>query len=82
MLPIFASAGMGKGALVAEVIKNLKKEEVLYHFCGAGAANNLQAILYHFILQGKNYWNKNALFEKFKNRLERLPYIFFFHYFN
>ena len=73
VLPIFAPAGMGKGALVAEVIKNLKKEEVLYHFCGSGAANNLQAILYHFILQGKNCWNKNVLSEKFKNRLERLP---------
>ena len=74
VLPIYAPAGMGKGALVAEVIKQLKnKEKVLYHFCGAGAANNLQAILYHFILQGKNYWNKNALSEKFKNRLERLP---------
>ena len=74
VLPIYAPAGMGKGALVAEVIKQLNnKEKVLYHFCGAGAANNLQAILYHFIIQGKNYWNKNALSEKFKNRLERLP---------
>ena len=74
VLPIYAAAGMGKGALVAEVIKQLNnKEKVLYHFCGTGAANNLQAVLYHFILQGKKYWKTNNLPEKFKNRLERLP---------
>jgi hypothetical protein len=77
VLPIFAPAGMGKGALVAKVIKNFKDKKInhLYHFCGSRNANNLQAILYHLILQGKEneYWNTNSLSEKFKNRLERLP---------
>jgi len=45
------------------------------HFCGSGAANNLQAILYSLIIQGKEnkYWNAQSLPEKFKNKLERLP---------
>ena len=79
VLPIFASAGLGKGALVAELIKNLKanknKTKHLFHFCGSGAANNLQAILYSLIIQGKDekYWNAQSLPEKFKNKLERLP---------
>jgi hypothetical protein len=77
VLPIFAPAGLGKGALVAELIKNLKenKSKHLFHFCGSGAANNLQAILYSLIIQGKEnkYWNAQSLPEKFKNKLERLP---------
>lgn len=77
VLPIFAPAGLGKGALVAELIKNLKenKSKHLFHFCGSGAANNLQAVLYSLIIQGKvnNYWNSQSLPEKFKNKLERLP---------
>jgi hypothetical protein len=77
VLPIFAPAGLGKGALVAELIKNLKnnKTKHLFHFCGSGAANNLQAILYSLIIQGKEnkYWNVQTLPEKFKNKLERLP---------
>lgn len=77
VLPIFAPAGLGKGALVAELIKNLKdnKTKHLFHFCGSGPANNLQAILYSLIIQGieKNYWNSQSLPEKFKNKLERLP---------
>lgn len=77
ILPIFAPAGLGKGALVAELIKNLKdnKTKHLFHFCGSGAANNLQAILYSLIIQGKEkkYWNAQSLPEKFKNKLERLP---------
>ena len=79
VLPIFAPAGLGKGALVAELIKNLKenKSKHLFHFCGSGAANNLQAILYSLIIQGngkeKKYWNVQSLPEKFKNKLERLP---------
>ena len=79
VLPIFAPAGLGKGALVAELIKNLKdnknKTKHLFHFCGSGPANNLQAILYSLIIQGieKNYWNSQSLSEKFKNKLERLP---------
>ena len=77
VLPIFAPAGLGKGALAAELIKNLKdnKTKHLFHFCGSGSANNLQAILYSLIIQGieKNYWNSQSLQEKFKNKLERLP---------
>jgi hypothetical protein len=77
VLPIFAPAGLGKGALVAEVIKNLKEKNIkhLFHFCGSGPANNLQAILYSLIIQGieKNYWDSQSLPEKFKNKLERLP---------
>lgn len=79
VLPIFAPAGLGKGALVAELIKNLKdnkhKIKHLFHFCGSGAANNLQAILYSLIIQGKEnkYWNAQSLPEKFKKKLERLP---------
>ena len=79
VLPIFAPAGLGKGALVAELIKNLKdnknKNKHLFHFCGSGPANNLQAILYSLIIQGieKNYWNSQSLPEKFKSKLERLP---------
>jgi hypothetical protein len=77
VLPIFAPAGLGKGALVAEVIKNLKEKNIkhLFHFCGSGAANNLQAILYHLIIEGneKKYWNTHSLSTKFQNRLNRLP---------
>jgi DNA-binding ferritin-like protein (Dps family) len=77
VLPIYAPAGLGKGALVAELIKNLRenKNKHLFHFCGSGAANNLQAILYSLIIQGKEnkYWNAQSLPEKFKNKLERLP---------
>jgi hypothetical protein len=79
VLPIFAPAGLGKGALVAELIKNLKENKnqtkYLFHFCGSGAANNLQAILYSLIIQGKEnkYWNTLALSAKFQNKLERLP---------
>jgi hypothetical protein len=89
VMPIFAPAGLGKGALVAEVIKHLKNQEIntLFHFCGSGSQNNLHAILYHLIIQGKNYdyldkhknkqkkdiWNKNALSQKVQGRIDRLP---------
>jgi hypothetical protein len=89
VLPIFAPAGLGKGALVAEVIKHLKNQEIstLFHFCGSGSQNNLHAILYHLIIQGKNYdyldkhnnkqkkdiWNKTALSQKAQLRIDRLP---------
>ena len=77
VLPIFAPAGLGKGALVANVIKNLQESKIehLFHFCGSGAANNLQAILYHLIIQGneKKYWNTDLLSTKFQNRLAKLP---------
>lgn len=89
VLPIFAPAGLGKGALVAEVIKNLKDKKLnhLYHFCGSGNANNLQAILYSLIIQGgwdkdineiiktpaKSIWNVKNLPPKFQNRFARFP---------
>ena len=75
VLPIFAPAGIGKGALVSEVIIESKKHKsrCLYHFCGSGQHNNLQAILYHFILQGQNFWNKKSLSALMQRRLDKLP---------
>lgn len=80
VLPIFAPAGMGKGALIAEVIKELKgKQPMMFHFCGSGKTNNLHSVLYHFILQGKNMpglngvsiWESND--EKINSRLQKFP---------
>jgi len=88
VLPIFAPAGLGKGALVAKVIGNLKEMNIkhLYHFCESGAKNNLQAILYHFIIQGgwdkdinkiikdnKSIWKINNLSPKIRGRFTRFP---------
>ena len=90
VFPIFAPAGLGKGALVAKVIENLKEKNIkhLFHYCGSGAANNLQAILYHLIIQGKGYkikdpvsdkedtivvWKSENLSEKFKGKYNRFP---------
>jgi cysteinyl-tRNA synthetase len=79
---------LGKGALVAKVKDELDKENIkhLFHFCGSGAANNLQAILYHFIIQGgwdkdinkmikdnKSIWKINNLSPKIKGRFTRFP---------
>jgi hypothetical protein len=66
-------AGMGKGALIADVIEQLKKDktQVLYHFCGAGIQNSLHATLYHLIIQGKEYWNRSD--ESLDRKLNRLP---------
>jgi hypothetical protein len=75
MLCVKSPAGMGKGALLADVIEQLKKDksQVLFHFCGAGIQNSLHAVLYHFILQGKRaqYWKTDD--EQIQNKLERLP---------
>ena len=85
ILPIYAEAGMGKGAISAEVIEQLKKTQipVLYHFCGSGMQNNLHAILYHLILQGKRnqWWNTSD--ENVAKKLDRLPskYIDLIHFF-
>ena len=91
ILPVYSSAGMGKGALMADIICKLQEEKipVLYHFCGAGVHNSLHATLYHFILQGLKYkpfdgislWNnKNENIEK---KLKRMPskYIDLIHFF-
>ena len=58
ILPIFSQAGMGKGALIADVISKLSDENipVLYHFCNSGLANNLHAILCHLILGKDALW--------------------------
>ena len=75
ILCIKSPAGMGKGALIADVIEELKqdKSQVLFHFCGAGIQNSLHATLYHFILQGQRhqYWEQTD--EIIKRKLERLP---------
>lgn len=89
VLPIFAPAGLGKGALVAKVKDSLDKKNIkhLLHFCGSGAANNLQAILYSLIIQGgwdkdineiikkpdKSIWNIKNLSPKLQNRFARFP---------
>lgn len=54
VLPIYSEAGMGKGALSAGIISELKDVNipVLFHFSHAGLGNNLMMILFHFLLQG------------------------------
>ncbi|MFM1795053.1 MAG: ATPase domain [Bacteroidota bacterium] len=85
VLCVKSPAGMGKGALIANVIEQLKSEktQVLYHYCGAGIQNSLHATLYHFILQGlrNQYWLKTD--EAIQRKLERLPskYIDVIHFF-
>ena len=75
MLCVKSPAGMGKGALIADVIQQLKEDrtQVLYHFCGAGMQNSLHATLYHFILQGARtaYWDRSN--ETIDRMLNRLP---------
>jgi hypothetical protein len=73
LLCVKSPAGMGKGALIADVIEQLKKDktQVLYHFCGAGIQNSLHATLYHLIIQGKEYWNRSD--ESLDRKLNRLP---------
>lgn len=73
---VFSQAGMGKGALLANVIRELKVAgiPVLYHFCGSGVHNNLQAVLYHFMLQGNKrlqIWNTSD--KEVSQKLERMP---------
>ena len=75
ILTVKSPAGMGKGALMADLIEKLKKEnlQTLYHFCGAGLHNSLHAILYHLILQGKKseYWKTEDV--DILRKLDRLP---------
>ena len=75
LLCVKSPAGMGKGALIADVIEKLKedKTQVLYHFCGAGIQNSLHATLYHFIIQGQKsqYWEVSD--ESIQRKLDRLP---------
>ena len=71
VLRVYSQAGMGKGALMADVISQLEQHElegvrspipVLYHFCGSGVKNHLQAVLYHLMLQGRRLqiWDEKA----------------------
>lgn len=75
ILTIKSPAGMGKGALIADVIHSLieQKTQVLFHFCGSGIQNSLHAALYHFIIQGKRgqYWDTAD--ETIQRKLERMP---------
>lgn len=75
ILCIKSPAGMGKGALIADVVEQLKQDrtQVLFHFCGAGIQNSLHATLYHFILQGfrQQYWETTG--EINQRKLQRLP---------
>ena len=84
VLPIYSEAGMGKGALIAGIIKELQASHTptMYHFCGSGMANSLHAILYHFILLGKKGGSKPKSIdpyffstddEKILRKLDRLP---------
>jgi hypothetical protein len=81
VLPIYAEAGMGKGALTAGIIDALMHADipVMYHFCGSGMANNLHAVLYHLILQGKKMPGMNGAGvwqiedEKLQKKMDRLP---------
>ncbi|MEN9399149.1 MAG: ATPase domain [Bacteroidota bacterium] len=79
VLCVKSPAGMGKGALIADVIGTLQdsKAQVLYHFCGAGLQNSLHATLYHLILQGyrSQYWNRSD--EHIQRKLNRLPSKYF-----
>ena len=86
ILCIKSPAGMGKGALIADVIGHLQdtKSQVLYHFCGAGMQNSLHAALYHLILQGNRnqYWDRSE--EHVQRKLDRLPtkYVDVIHFFH
>jgi hypothetical protein len=85
VLNVFSEAGMGKGALTSGFIDALMKDAVpvMYHFCGSGLHNNLQAVLHHFILQGKNMPGMNGAGvwqtddEVLKRKMERLPSRYF-----
>ena len=75
ILPIYSSAGMGKGALISNVITSIDELNipVLFHFCSSGLANNLQAILYHLILQGKKQQIWNLDNEEVLKAIKKLP---------
>ena len=77
ILPIFSTAGMGKGALIANIIQELSCREinipVLHHFCGSGIQNSLHAALYHFIIQGKKQQLWKTEDEDILRKLNRLP---------
>ena len=61
MLDVYSVAGMGKGAFLAAIVGQCEEKGInqLYHFCGSGLANNLQAVLVHYMNQAaqKSYLN-------------------------
>jgi hypothetical protein len=77
ILPIFSTEGMGKGALIANIMRELSGIEismpVLHHFCGSGIQNSLHATLYHFIIQGKKQQLWKTEDENILRSLNRLP---------
>ena len=77
ILPVFSKAGMGKGALVSFIIEKLSDSDynipVLYHFCSSGMPNNLHAILYHLILQGKKLQIWDLEDDEINQKVRRLP---------
>lgn len=75
ILPVYAPAGLGKGALMANVIKQFEKGEtkVIYHFCSSGLQNSLHAILYHLIISGTDLTLWKNLDPAFERKLSSLP---------
>lgn len=77
ILSVYSQAGMGKGALLANIINRISSQEinvpVIYHFCHTGMANNLHAILYHLILQGKKMQIWNLENEEILRKVNKLP---------
>lgn len=77
ILPVFSPAGMGKGALMANVVQELSRPEynipVLFHFCSSGIQNNLHATLYHFIIQGKKQQLWKTEDQDILRKLDKLP---------
>ena len=77
ILPVFSAAGMGKGALIANVIQELSGKDikipVLHHFCGSGIQNSLHSTLYHFVIQGKKQQLWKTEDENILRSLDRLP---------
>ena len=75
ILPIYSDAGMGKGALVANLISELQAENipVLFHFCGSGLQNNLQAVIVHLILQAKKQQLWKIEDQEIEDKLSRIP---------
>ena len=77
ILPIYSDAGMGKGALTANIINEVLENEiqipVLYHFCGSGIQNSLHAVINHLILQGnkQQVWKTDD--QEIIKKLKRLP---------
>ena len=75
ILPLYSDAGMGKGALVANLISELQDENipVLFHFCGSGLQNNLQAVIVHLILQAKKQQLWKIEDKEIEDKVRQIP---------